>query len=216
VQVTDTLPAGVTFTSGTGPNNEPLSATGGVVTVNGGTLNNAGSFSFTINGTIANGATGIQTNTATVTSAINEINSANNTATASTTVDPLTSTIAGSVYIDANSNGIRDVGESGIAGVNLVLAGTDSLGNAVNETATTDASGNYLFSNLAQGVYSVTETQPAGFRDGSETVGTGANANAADNVFTQLGLGADTDAVGFNFGEFQEALSKRRFLASST
>ncbi len=216
VQVTDTLPSGVTFVSGLGPNNEPLSATGGVVTVNGGNLNATGSFSFTINGTVANGATGLQVNSATVTSDTNESNTANNTATASTTVDPLTSTIAGSVYIDANNNGIRDPGEDGIEGVQLVLAGTDSLGNPVNDTATTDANGDYLFSNLAQGTYSVTETQPRGFRDGIESVGTGATASAADNVFTQLGLGADTDAVAFNFGELNESLSKRRFLASSS
>ncbi len=216
VQVTDTLPAGVTFTSGTGPIGEALSAIGRVVTVNGGTLNNTGSFSFTINGTVASGASGNQVNSATVTSATNETNSANNTASASTTVDPLTSTIAGRVYIDANNNGIQDGGEAGIAGVNLALTGTDSLGNAVSANATTNANGAYLFSNLAQGTYSVTETQPSGFRDGIETVGTGANASAADNVFSQLGLGVDTDATSFNFGELNEALSKRRFLASST
>lgn len=215
VQVADTLPAGVTFTSGTGPNGETLSATNGVVNFNAGALANGASITLTINATINAGASGNQVNSATVTTDTNESNSGNNTDTAETTVDPLTSTIGGSVYIDANDNGVQDAGELGIAGVELVLSGNDSLGNPVNATATTSADGSYLFSNLAAGTYTVTETQPRGFRDGIETVGTGANASAADNVFTQLGLGADTDAISFNFGERNEALSKRRFLASS-
>lgn len=216
VEVVDSLPPGVTFTSGSGPNGETLTANNGVVTFNQGTLDDTASFSITINGTVAAGATGDQVNSATVTSDTDESNAADNTATATTTVDPLTSTIAGTVYVDLNNNGIQDAGEDGIAGVELVLSGVDSLGNAVNGTAATDASGNYMFSNLAEGTYTVTQTQPTGFRDGIETVGTGANATAADNVFAQIALGADTDAAGFNFGELNQPLSKRLFLASST
>ncbi len=216
VQVQDTLPAGVTFVSGTGPNGETLTASNGVVTVNGGTLASPGSFSFTINGTVASGAATTQTNTATVTTDTNETNTNNNTATVTTTVDPLTSTISGSVYVDANNNGLIEAGERLLPGVVVTLSGTDSLGNQVDRTATTDALGAYQFANLAQGTYSVTETQPSGFRNGMETVGTGATAIATDNVFSQLALGADTDAAGFNFGELNELLSKRRFLASSS
>ena len=186
-----------------------------MVTVNGGVLDNDAMFSFTINGTVAAGASGTQINTATVTSDTNEISSANNTDTASTVVDPITSTIDGVVYVDANNNGVQEAGEDGISGVQITLGGTDSLGNAINRTATTDTDGNYLFSNLPQGTYTVTETQPSGFRDGIESVGSGATASAADNVFSQLGLGSDTDAINFNFGERNESLSKRRFLASS-
>lgn len=215
VNVTDTLPAGVNFVSGTGPNGETLAANNNVVTVSGGTVASAGTFTFTINAVIAAGATGTQTNTADVTTDTAETNTNNNSASAATVIDPVTSTIAGTVYVDGNNNGIQDAGEAPIEGVALTLTGTDTLGNAVNRSATTDANGDYLFANLAAGTYTVTETQPAGFRDGIETPGTGANASTADNVFTQLGLGADTDAVEFNFGELNEALSKRRFLASS-
>jgi uncharacterized repeat protein (TIGR01451 family) len=214
IVVTDTLPAGVTFTSGTGPGGE-LTAVGGVVTIDGGTLANNGTFTATINGTVAAGAAVTQTNTATVTATTADTNATNNSATAVTAVDPLTSTIAGFVYVDANSNGTRDTGEVGIAGVQITLTGTDTLGNAVNRAVTTDNTGQYLISNLAAGTYTVRETQPAGFRDGSESVGTGATATAGDDVFTALGLGVDTDAANFNFGERSERLSKRRFLASS-
>ncbi|MFK8115304.1 MAG: beta strand repeat-containing protein [Rubripirellula sp.] len=215
VTATDTLPAGVNFVSGTGPNGEALTATGGVITVDGGTVQSTGSFSFTINATIAAGATGTLTNNVTVATPTSETNTANNAASATTTIDPGTSSIAGTVYVDANNNGIQDAGEDPIPGVELTLTGTDTLGNAVTRAATTNASGDYLFASLAAGTYTVTETQPSGFRDGIETAGTGANASTADNVFTQLGLGAATDAIEFNFGELNEALSKRRFLAST-
>ncbi len=215
VVVADTLPSGVTFVSGTGPNGETLTETGGVVNVSGGDLASAGTFSFTIVATVSAGSGGVQTNTAVVSSDTNDPVSTNDTATASTTVDPVISTIGGSVYLDSNNDGIRDPSESGIAGVLVTLSGTDSLGNAVDATATTDANGDYLFAALAQGIYSVAETQPAGFRDGITSAGTGANATVSDNLFSQLGLGSDTDAIDFNFGELNAFLSKRRFLAST-
>jgi uncharacterized repeat protein (TIGR01451 family) len=214
VIATDTLPAGVTFVSGTGPGGA-LTANGQVVTVNGGNLADDGTFTFTIIAAIAAGATGTQTNNVSVTTTTAEASTMNNSASAQTTVDPVTSSIAGTSYIDANNNGIQDTGEVGIAGVTVALTGTDRQGNAVSRTATTAANGDYLFANLAAGTYRVAQTQPAGFRDGIESVGTGATATAADNVFTQLGLGVATNAVEFNFGELAEALSKRRFLASS-
>ena len=37
------------------------------------------------------------------------------------------STVAGSVYVDANDNGVRDVGETGLAGVQVQLAADNRL-----------------------------------------------------------------------------------------
>jgi uncharacterized repeat protein (TIGR01451 family) len=217
VVVTDTLPAGVTFVSGTGPNSEALSVNNGVVTVNVPTLASQGSFSFTINGTVNANAGATVINTSTVSTTTSEISLANNTANASTNVDPMTASIAGSVYIDLNNNGVRNTGENGIAGVLLTLTGNDSLGNAVNRTATTNANGDYLFASLAAGTYSVRETQPAGIFDGIDSLGIGAQATVGDDVFTQLGLGQGVAATQFNFGErvATDPFSKRRFLASS-
>ena len=178
--VTDTLPTGVTFASGTGPNNEVLSATGQVVTFNQATLASGGSFVYTINATVNNNATGTLTNTVTVSNAVSETNTANNSDTAATVVDTETATISGTVYSDLNDNGTQDTGENGIAGVSLTLTGTDSLGAAVTLTTTTDANGDYSFANLARGVYTVTETQPAGFRDGQENCGIGCNGQRGD------------------------------------
>ena len=64
-------------------------------------------------------------------------------------------TIGDFVWDDANANGIQDTGEAGISGVTLTLNGTNSVGTAVTDHATTDANGKYLFTE-APGTYTVT------------------------------------------------------------
>ena len=215
VVVEDTLPAGVTFVSGTGPNGETLSETGGVVTYDAGTIASGANFTLTINATIDPTATGNLINSATVSSSTLDDTTNNNAAAATTAVDPESSTISGFVYLDRNNNGVRDFDDPGIEGVEITLSGTDSLGNSVSQVVFTDASGLYSFDGLAQGTYSVAETQPTRYRDGTMNLGTGASAVIEDNVFTELGLASDTDAINFNFGELNQLLSKRLFLASS-
>jgi hypothetical protein len=57
--------------------------------------------------------------------------------------------IAGVAYTDANGNGVRDAGESGLSGVTITLAG------AAAATVTTDAAGAYVLPALAGGAYTV-------------------------------------------------------------
>ncbi len=61
---------------------------------------------------------------------------------------PATFSISGIIYNDVNLNGMQDVGELGIASATVKLNGTI--------TATTDANGNYTFSGLNAGMYTVT------------------------------------------------------------
>ena len=215
VEVIDTLPSGVTFVSGTGPNDEALSVSGGQVTVDGGTLPDGDSFSFTIIVEVSSGASGSLENSATVSSDTSDPDDSNDTDSVTTTIDTATASISGFVYVDANANGTRDSGEEGISGVLITLTGVDLLGNTVDRVTNTDADGLYDFEDLAGGTYEVSETQPAGFRNGQEEAGTGATAVVNDDVFTELGLDPDAEAVDFNFGELIEPLSKRRFLASA-
>ncbi|TWU67357.1 Cna protein B-type domain protein [Crateriforma conspicua] len=220
VTAVDTLPAGVTFVSGSGPNGESLTPSGNQITVNGGDLASGSSYSFTIRATIDSGASGDLQNQVAVSTTTNETVTNNNSALAVTSVDPVTSELSGRVYVDANENGQFDTGEAGIEGVTIALTGTDSLGNSVSRTATTDANGEYVFASLAQGTYRLEETeQPADFLDGDEDADNNLNPTITDEVFADIALDPDTIVPGFNFGELErppEGLSKRRFLASST
>ncbi|NHQ90128.1 SdrD B-like domain-containing protein [Janthinobacterium lividum] len=68
------------------------------------------------------------------------------------------------VWFDTNRNGVQDAGEAGAAGVKVTLL--DASGNAVGSPLITDANGNYLFTNLKPGAYSVQfdkTTLPSGY-----------------------------------------------------
>jgi protocatechuate 3,4-dioxygenase beta subunit len=57
------------------------------------------------------------------------------------------------VWLDSNKNGVQDSGEAGVCNVKVSLFGAD--GKQVGASVLTDASGNYQFSNLKPGSYSV-------------------------------------------------------------
>ncbi|GGC88706.1 SdrD B-like domain-containing protein [Undibacterium terreum] len=132
----------------------------------------------------------------------------------------LAGSIAGSVYLDANNNGVREAAESGIAGVTVTLTGNDLLGNAVNRSAVTDANGQYRFDDLlAAGAsgYAVTEqlAQPKVpgsdqlTNNGITTAGSiaGASSGTATAVavvpsaVTAITLPAGGVSIDNNFGE---------------
>ena len=76
--------------------------------------------------------------------------------------EPLTASIAGSVWYDIDADGVRQGSESGLSGVTVELLDAMAM---VIATTTTDANGNYVFPGLPAGTYSVsvdTLTLPAG------------------------------------------------------
>ncbi len=91
------------------------------------------------------------------------------------------------IWEDADNNGTQDKGETALAGATVTLldaAGNPAVdinGNPIKPVIT-DGTGNYLFSNLAEGDYSVTVTPPAGYI----VTKTGADADVDTNP-------ADTD-----------------------
>ncbi|SDZ67890.1 conserved repeat domain-containing protein/fimbrial isopeptide formation D2 domain-containing protein [Variovorax sp. YR266] len=108
--------------------------------------------------------------------------------------------LAGRVYQDADYNG-SSAGDPSIAGVTVTLTGTDMFGNAVSQTTTTAAgTGNYAFNNLAPGNYVLTETQPAGFADGSDAAGT-SGGTAGNDVVNGIALRSNANGTGYDFGE---------------
>jgi protocatechuate 3,4-dioxygenase beta subunit len=87
----------------------------------------------------------------------------------------LNSSIGDRVWKDDNGNGIQDAGEVGIAGVTIVLLNAT---NQIIATTTTDAFGNYKFSNLAAGNYTVRITPPSNYSLSAKTQGADTNLDS--------------------------------------
>ena len=111
------------------------------------------------------------------------------------------SSLGGSVYVDANNDGVLEQGEVRLGGVPVTLSGVDSLDNPVTAMTTTASTGLYLFSGLRPGTYSITAGQPAGYVAGKDTIGNQGGTNPAENQFTAIVLGSGTSGVGYNFAE---------------
>jgi hypothetical protein len=112
---------------------------------------------------------------------------------------PALSSLSGYVYFDANNNGVFDDGESGIAGVTVTLTGIDDYGNVVQISQVTDENGFYAFGGLNAGTYELAETQPDGYLDGSESLGTAGGVVGSDVFYITLLPGVD--GRDYNFGE---------------
>jgi hypothetical protein len=115
------------------------------------------------------------------------------------------SSLSGMVFEDFNNDRQVDFGERAIAGVTITLTGTDDLGSAVGPLPQlTDADGSYRFDNLRPGSYYLTETQPAGYIQGIDSVGTaGGSLVGTDQFFIQLA--AAVDGINYNYGERPQA-----------
>ncbi len=210
--VADALPAGLTFISAVpAPTGPGLS------------WNNLGA----VPGTLAALETGVITvvaqldnnyaligqtlaNLATISTSSGEVNLGDNQALAvldCITVDLVS--LSGYVYHDRNNNGLREfgAGETGIPNVIITLTGTDVFGSAVTLSDLTDPDGQYNFSGLNPGTYTVTETQPATWASTADTIGTvggspqGNNTNPLDDVLGTITLNGGDNGVEYNFGE---------------
>jgi protocatechuate 3,4-dioxygenase beta subunit len=112
--------------------------------------------------------------------------------------------LAGFVYKDPNNNGVKDNGESGIAGVAVSLTGTDDLGDSVSLSQTTAADGSYSFTGLRPGSYTLADGQPAGFFDGKNTIGS-QGGTASSTQLSGINLTFGVNGVNNNFGELAPA-----------
>jgi hypothetical protein len=72
-------------------------------------------------------------------------------------------TLGDLVWNDTDKDGVRDTGESGVAGVTFVLTGTETTsGAAVTRRTVSDNEGNYIFGGILPGTYTITLTPPPG------------------------------------------------------
>jgi hypothetical protein len=93
-----------------------------------------------------------------------------------------TGAINGTVYADANGNGVRDADEAGVSNVGLTFSG---VGEPVNGVTNTD--GNYFFTATA-GDWTVTVTPPPGFEVVNGNAQTVNISTDGQNIVLDFGL----------------------------
>lgn len=136
--------------------------------------------------TVAEGAPSPVTNTATYF----EMNYSREGVSSNEVQTKVGASIGDYIWYDSDADGLQDITESGIAGVTVTLK--NASGTVVG-TATTDATGYYLFSGLNAQVYTVTVTMPAGMMQTFDPDGT------KDNTYTR-GLSTGESYLGADFG----------------
>ena len=129
--------------------------------------------------------------------------------------------ISGYVYVDADNDGKRVLGDKthmGIQGAIVELQQkVSSTWTSVAKTMT-DKNGLYQFNGLTEGTYRVIETQPGNYIDGKETVGKGATTGTAGTNQFDIGLSLNDNATEYNFGERglkAKYITARMFMASA-
>ncbi len=111
------------------------------------------------------------------------------------------SSIQGSVYV-STSGSCSLAPENPIAGVRIDLI--DDQGEVVGTTRT-DAKGHYLFEGLRPGEYALRESQPAGYFQGGQCVGTGGGNDQVTDLLDQIHIGAGADLLRYDFYEIPPA-----------
>lgn len=106
--------------------------------------------------------------------------------------------ISGHVYVDTDQDCVMDVGEAPIAGVTITLL--DQNGTVVGTTQT-DASGQYKFTGLRPGIYTVREQQPGGYFQGGQKAGSGGGNDSVTDVISAIAIGVGASLVDYDFCE---------------
>jgi hypothetical protein len=117
--------------------------------------------------------------------------------------DPLSS-LAGSVFSEANDDGRRQARERGLGGQTVTLTGTDAVGNAVLRTTTTAPDGSFSFAGLITGDYALSTGVPDGELRGTDHVGDAGGVDGPPGTIAGIALDG-TDATGYDFGMVEPA-----------
>jgi uncharacterized repeat protein (TIGR01451 family) len=119
----------------------------------------------------------------------------------------LPASISGSVHLDDNLNFGWDEGEVGLAGVVVRLTGRDDRGGNVDQITTTDEEGNYTFTNLRPGNYTVTVGPEDGLESVQAQVGTlGGSAESMESV-TGINVRSGMHGTRYDFARVSSEVS---------
>ncbi len=110
----------------------------------------------------------------------------------------LPNSISGRVVSTTYQDCADDPNPTPIAGVTINLLNSS---NQIIETTKTDANGNYQFTALPPGTYSVAEVQPAGYLEGDSDVGSVGGISVNPDLISTISLISDIHGVNYNFCE---------------
>lgn len=110
------------------------------------------------------------------------------------------------VWNDENENGLQDIGEPGMEGINIELTGTDEYGTTIAKSTTTNAQGNYFF-DAPPGNYQLKFGLPPGYipspADQGADDGLDSDANPFTNTF-DFAIGSGESKLDIDAGFFLE------------
>jgi protocatechuate 3,4-dioxygenase beta subunit len=110
--------------------------------------------------------------------------------------------IGGTVFVDIDQDCVYDADEAPLAGVTITLV--DMNGNVV-ATTQTNANGQYEFTGLRPGEYSIRETQPAGYLQGGQRAGSGGGDDSQQDIIRSIDVTAGSQLVDYDFCEIPPA-----------
>ncbi len=111
--------------------------------------------------------------------------------------------ISGRVHVDANGNCVYESSEGDQPLADVTLELLDSGGNVV-ATTTTDADGNYRFAGILPGEYAIRQSQPDGFFNGGQVVGSG-GGEEFENLIDQIIISSGQNLTNYDFCEVEDA-----------
>lgn len=115
--------------------------------------------------------------------------------------------LGGNVFEDKNGNGVRDAGEAGIAVLGVTLKGVDDAGIGVSAQGHTDAAGDFAFTDLQPGRYTLQLATLQGFVDGVSMAGSAGGVVEGGRI-SDIVLTAGRQAQGY-------VLAKTKHVAST-
>jgi len=110
-----------------------------------------------------------------------------------------TGSITGVTNNDSTGDGHFTLGENGLGGVTVTLTGIDDQGTVVTMSVVSDVDGNFSFTNLRAGTYTLTESlPPSGWSLSGGDTGSAGGTFSGDS-FSAIVLGNGVQALSYYF-----------------